>query len=139
MEILQEKKAEEIAKKYLKDKIIAIKINPKNANHSNLISDLKILDASPIQTIQILNKKLNIKLPTAKDLVFDSKDWEGLRESSEKLTQEFLNSSAEFADKVEFIDGEVASITFDFTKDDNEDEHRKDPYSFWNKIKSKFK
>ena len=133
-------KAEETSKKYLKDKIIEGTLKLDHSNTSNFINDLKILGSSPMETILFLNRKLNINLSEAKDLVFDSEHWEGLRESSENLTQEFLNAGAEMADHVEYIDGEVVSLSFDLTKDDDENENEKikGSNSFWNKIKSKF-
>ncbi|WKL49830.1 hypothetical protein Q1W71_08610 [Flavobacterium pectinovorum] len=133
-------KAEETSKKYLKDKIIEGTLKLDHSNTSNFINDLKILGSSPMETILFLNRNLNINLSEAKDLVFDSEHWEGLRESSENLTQEFLNAGAEMADHVEYIDGEVVSLSFDLTKDDDENENEKikGSNSFWNKIKSKF-
>ncbi|KIQ21036.1 hypothetical protein RT99_11975 [Flavobacterium sp. MEB061] len=133
-------KAEETSKKYLKDKIIEGTLKLYHSNTSNFINDLKILGSSPMETILFLNRNLNINLSEAKDLVFDSEHWEGLRESSENLTQEFLNAGAEMADHVEYIDGEVVSLSFDLTKDDDENENEKikGSNSFWNKIKSKF-
>jgi hypothetical protein len=133
------KKAEEISKKYIKNEIIEGGLNFDSYKTSNLIYDLKVLQVSPIQTMLFLNKNLNIKLSEAKDLVLDSEHWEGLRETSERLTQEFLNAGAEIADKVEYIDGEVASLTFDLTKNEDESKQRNRNNSFWNKIKAKFK
>jgi hypothetical protein len=137
-------KAEETSKKYLKNKIIEGPLKLDHYNTSNIISDLKVLGSSPMETILFLKKNLNIDLSEAKDLVFDSEHWQGLRESSEKLTQEFLNAGAEMADHVEYINGEVVSLSFDLTKEDdeNDDEYEnkeiKSSNSFWNKIKSKF-
>ncbi|MBF4518425.1 hypothetical protein IRZ71_18875 [Flavobacterium sp. ANB] len=131
-------KAEEISKKYLKNKIIEGALNFDNYKTSNLIYDLKVLQVSPIQTMLFLNKNLNIELSQAKDLVFDSEHWEGLRESSERLTQEFLNAGAELADEVEYVDGEVVSLTFDLTKDKSKPINSNDD-SFWSKMKAKFK
>ncbi|CAD0009522.1 hypothetical protein [Flavobacterium chungangense] len=132
-------KAEEIARTYLKDKLINIDTNPDFYQISDFISDLKVLGATPIETMMLLKNKFNINLSESRDLVFDSKDWEGARELSEKLTQEFLNVSAEIADKVEFVDGKVSSITFDLTKDIQEDNQTQNKKYFWNRIKSKFK
>ena len=133
-------KAEETSKKYLKDKIIEGTLKLDHSDTSNLMNDLKTLGCSPIETILFLNRNLNIDLSEAKDFVFDSEHWEGLRESSENLTQEFLNAGAEMADHVEYIDGEVVSLSFDLTKEDDENENKqiKANKSFWNKIKSKF-
>jgi hypothetical protein len=129
-------KAEEIAKKYLKSEIINGNLNSSNFEISNYITYLKKLGASPVETIQFLKNKFNISLSKAKDLVFDSNDWLGLRDASEKLTQEFINAGAEIADKVEYIDGKVTSITFDLTKGNLKSGQKNK--TFWNKIKSKF-
>lgn len=132
-------KAEEIAKIYLKDKLINTETNPDFYKISDFITDLKALGASPLESMRLLKNKFNINLSECRDLVFDSKDWEGARELSEKLTQEFLDAGAEVADKVEFIDGRVSSITFDLTKDLQEDNQKQSNNSFWNRLKSKFK
>ncbi|MES2543941.1 MAG: hypothetical protein V4548_03585 [Bacteroidota bacterium] len=132
-------KAEEIAKAYLKDKLINTEINSDFYKISDFITDLKVLGASSLESMRLLKNKFNISLSECKDLVFDSKDWEGARDLSEKLTQEFLDAGAEVADKVEFIDGKVSSITFDLTKVIQEDNQKQNNNSLWNKIKSKFK
>ncbi|OOV20526.1 hypothetical protein [Flavobacterium sp. LM4] len=132
-------KAEEIAKVYLKNKLINTETNPDFYKISDFITDLKVLGASPIESMKLLKNKFNISLSECRDLVFDSKDWEGAREISENLTQEFLNVGAEIADKVEFIDGRVSSITFDLTKDVQEDIQKQNNNSFWSRIKPKFK
>ena len=132
-------KAEEIAKTYLKDKLINIETNSDFYKISDFITDLKVLGVSPLESIRLLKNKFDINLSECRDLVFDSKDWEGAREISEKLTQEFLNAGAEVADKVEFINGRVSSITFDLTTDVQKDNQKQNNNSFWNKIKSNFK
>ncbi|MGX7666689.1 hypothetical protein [Flavobacterium pedocola] len=132
-------KAEEIAKRYLKDKLINTETNPEFYKYSDFITDLKVLGASPIETMRLLKNKFNINLSEGRDLVYDSKDWEGAREISEKLVQEFLDAGAEIADKVEYIDGRVSSITFNITKDAQEDNQKQSSNSFWNRLKSKFK
>jgi hypothetical protein len=132
-------KAEEIAKAYLKDKLINTETNQDFYKTSDFITDLKVLGASHLESMRLLKNKFNINLSECRDLVFDSKDWEGARELSEKLTQEFLDAGAEVADKVEFIDGKVSSITFDLTKDFQEDNQKQGNNSFWNRLKSKFR
>lgn len=132
-------KAEEIAKTYLKDKLINTENNSEFYRYSDFISDLKFLGATPIETMGLLNNKFKINLSECRDLVFDSKDWEGVREMSEKLTQEFLDVGAEIADKVEYIDGRVSSITFDLTKEIQKNNEEQINNFFWKRIRSKFK
>ena len=132
-------KAEEIAKTYLKDKLINTENNSEFYKYYDFITDLKVLGASPIETMKLLKNKFNIDLLECRDLVFDSKDWEGAREISEKLTQEFLDVGAEIGDKVEYIDGRVSSITFDLTKDIQKNNEGQSNNSFWKRIRTKFK
>ena len=133
-------KAEEIAKNYLKEKIIKTRSNSDSYEISDFITDLKVLGVSPFETMRLVKNKFNINLSESKDLVFNSKDWEGAKDLSEKLTQEFLNVGAEIADKIEFTNGDVSSITFDLTKDIQEEEdYKKSKNSFWKIVKSKFK
>jgi hypothetical protein len=127
---MSREKAEETAKTYLKNKLINTKTNPDFYKIPDFISDLKVLGTSPIETMMWLKDKFNIKLSESRDLVFDSKDWEGTRELSEKLSQEFLDAGAEIADKVEYVDGKVSSITFDLTKDVQEDNQKQRKTAF---------
>lgn len=130
-------KAEEVAKNYLKNELISnLKRTKENVNFDRLISDLKLIGISPMQTILTLIKDFEFEHRDAKNKVFDSPVWEGLREQSEMLTQAFLDAGAEEADQVEYYeDGHVSSITFDLTKDDA----KKEKPTFWKRIKSKFK
>ena len=132
-------KAEEIAKNYLKEKLINTRTNPDLYEISDFITDLKVLGVSPFETMRLIKNKFNINLSESRDLVFDSKDWEGARDLCEKLTQEFLNVGAEIADKIEFTNGDISSITFDLTKDIQEEDQKKSNNSFWKIVKSKFK
>jgi len=131
------KKAEEIAKNYLKDELVSdLKKSGVETDFDKLISDLKIIGIEPAQTIMTLIKDFDFEYSNAKNKVFDSPVWNGLREQSENLTQAFLDIAAEDADNVEYYeDGHVSSITFDLTKDDTE----KEKQTFWKRIKSKFK
>ncbi|MCL9806541.1 hypothetical protein NAT51_13480 [Flavobacterium amniphilum] len=130
------KRAEEVAKNYLKNELISqLKSSGEKINYDKLISDLKLIGISPMQTILTLINDFGFEHKDAKNHVFDSPVWEGLREQSDILTQEFLNIGAEDADKVEIVNGQIASITFDLTKKDN----AKEKQTFWNRIKSKFK
>jgi hypothetical protein len=130
-------KAEEIARNYLKDELVAkLKKSEEHADIDKLIVDLKIIGISPMHSILTLVKDFGFEHRDAKNRVFDSPVWEGLREQSEMLTQSFLDDAAEYADDVEYYeDGHVSSINFDLTKDNSE----KEKQSFWKKIKSKFK
>lgn len=124
-------KAEDVAKNYLKDLLVSeIKESTESHNIEVLISDLKILGISPAASIMVLVKDFEYKYVDAKDKVFDSPIWIGLREQSEELTQMFLDAGAEDADKVEYMDGRVSSITFDLTKGESTKKH-----SFWNRLK----
>ena len=130
-------KAEEIAKDYLKSELISeLKKSDIEIDFDKLILDLKKIGIVPAKTIMILIKDFGFEYSDAKNKVFDSPDWNGLREQSEILTQAFLDVGAEDADDVEYYeDGHVKSITFDLTKDDTE----KGKQTFWKRIKSKFK
>ncbi|MDO5968454.1 hypothetical protein Q4Q35_01410 [Flavivirga aquimarina] len=100
-----------------------------------LISDLKVIGISPMQTIMTLIKDFDFEYSDAKNRVFGSAVWKGLREQSENLTQAFLDIGAEDADNVEYYeDGHVSSITFDLTKEDS-----KKKRTFWNKLKARIK
>lgn len=130
-------KAEEVAKSYLKEELIQkLKSSDEIIDFDKLISDLKTIGISPTQTILTLIKDFGFEHTDAKNKVFDSPVWKGLREQSEILTQAFLDAGAELADKVEYYeDGHVNSLTFDLTKDDVNQEKP----TFWKRIKSKFK
>ncbi len=130
-------KAEEIAKDYLKSELISeLKKSDIEIDFDKLISDLKNIGIVPAQTIMVLIKDFGFEYSDAKNKVFDSPDWNGLREQSKILTQAFLDVGAEDADDVEYYeDGHVKSITFDLTKDDTE----KEKQTFWKRIKTKFK
>jgi hypothetical protein len=124
-------KAEEVAKNYIKDLLISeIKKSTEDHDIEGLISDLKIIGISPMVSIMVLVKDFEYKYEDAKNKVFDSPIWIGLREQSEALTQLFLDAGAEDADKVEYVDGLVSSLTFDLTKDEP-----KKAKSFWGKLK----
>jgi len=127
-------KAEDIAKEYLKKELISeLKKNQKRTNINKLISNLKAIGISPMQSIITLIKDFNFEYSEAKNKVFDSPVWKGLREQSENLTQAFLDVGAKDADTVEYNeDGYVNSITFDLTKEDLEKKQ-----TFWNRIKNK--
>ena len=130
-------KAEEIARNYLKDELVA-KLNKseENTDIDKLIVDLKLIGISPMHSILTLVKDFGFDHKEAKNKVFDSPIQKGLREQSEILTQSFLDVGAEDADDVEYYeDGHVKSITFDLTKDNIKDEKQ----TFWKRIKSKFK
>ena len=130
-------KAEEVAKNYLKEELIRnLKSSVEKIDSDKLISDLKAIGISPTQTILTLIKDFGFEHRDAKNKVFDSPVWKGLREQSEILTQAFLDAGAEVAHKVEYYeDGHVSSITFGLIKDDAN--HEKP--TFWKRIKSKFK
>jgi len=130
-------KAEEVAINYLKNELVSkLKRTKENIDFDRLISDLKLIGISPMQTILTLIKDFEFEHRDAKNKAFDSPVWAGLREQSEMLTQAFLDAGAEEADQVEYYeDGHVSSITFDLTKDDA----KKEKPTFWNRIKSKFK
>ncbi|WP_298512675.1 hypothetical protein [uncultured Kordia sp.] len=134
-------KAEEVAKDYLKNELIhKLKNSEEEIDFDKLISDLKRIGISPIVTIFILVKDFGFEYSDAKNKVFDAPVWKGVREQSEMLTQSFLDAGAEDADEVEMIDGRVASITFDLTKEDAEKEdEEKEKQTFWKRVKSKFK
>lgn len=129
-------KAEEIARNYLKDELITkLKKSDEQVDVDKLIVDLKRIGISSAYSIMTLVKDFGFDYKEAKNKVFDSPIWKGLREQSEMLTQAFLNVGAEDADEVEIVDGRVASIAFDLTKDTTE----KEKQTFWKRIKSKFK
>lgn len=130
-------KAEEVAKNYLKNELVTkLKRAEDMTDFDKLISDLKLIGISPMHTILTLIQDFGFKHRDAKNKVFDSPAWKGLRQQSEILTQTFLDVAAEGADKVEYYeDGHVSSITFDLTKDDINKENP----SFWKRLKSKFK
>ncbi len=129
-------KAEEVARNYLKKELVFNHLkNKENYEIDKLIVDLKHIKISPMHSILTLNKDFGFDFDEAKNRVFDSPAWKGLREQSEMLTQLFVDAGAENADEVEMIDGRVASITFDLTKDSNEKRKK----SFWTRIKSIFK
>ncbi|MBW1296355.1 hypothetical protein [Aquimarina litoralis] len=129
-------KAEEIAKEYLKNELVLeLKKSQQETNFDELISNLKAMGISPMQSIMTLIKDFDFEYSKAKDKVFDSPVWKGLRQQSENLTQAFLNIAAEDADNVEYYDDEhVSSITFDLTK---EDLNKKQ--TFWDSFKSRMK
>ena len=129
-------KAEEIARNYLKYELVAkLKKSKQHADFDKLIKDLKLIGFSPMHSILTLVKDFGFDYKEAKDKVFDSSIWKGIREQSEMLTQAFLDVAAEDADAVEIIDGQLASVTFNLTKDDT----KKEKQTFWKKIKTKFK
>lgn len=130
-------KAEEIARNYLKDELVAeLKKSEEHTDIEKLITDLKLIGISPMDSILTLVKDFEFDYKEAKDKVFDSPIWKGLREQSEMLTQSFMNIAAEDADEVEYYeDGHVSSATFDLTKDDS----KKEKTTFWKRIKAKFK
>ncbi len=115
------KKAEEVAKNYLKNELVTqLKRSLEKADIARLVSDLKLIGISPMQTIITLVQDFQFEYRDARNKVFDSPVWEGLREQSENLTQAFLDIAAEDADKIEYNeDGQVSSITFDLTKEDS--------------------
>ncbi len=123
-------KAEETARNYLKDELVKnIKGLSEKFEAQDFILELKKIGISPMQTIHSLANDFNFAFGEAKDLVFNSPHWKGLREQSDMLMQLFLDVNAEDADKVEIVDGRVVSITFDLTKDDS----TKKP-SIWNRL-----
>ena len=129
-------KAEEIARNYLKYELVTkLKKSKQHADFDKLIKDLKLIGISPMHSILTLVKDFGFDYKEAKDKVFDSSIWKGLREQSEMLTQAFLDVGAEDADAVDIIDGQVASVTFNLTKDDT----KKGKQTFWKRIKTKFK
>ncbi len=130
-------KAEEVAKNYLKEELIRdLKNSDEKIDFDKLISDLKAIGISPAQTILVLIKKFGFEQSDARNKVFDSAVWKGLREQSEILTQAFLDVAAEGADKVEYYeDGHVSSITFCLKEEDVVQEKP----TFWERLKSKFK
>jgi len=129
-------KAEEIAKEYLKNELVLeLKKSQQETNFDELISNLKTMGISPMQSIMTLIKGFDFEYSKAKDKVFDSPVWKGLRQQSENLTQAFLNIAAEDADNVEYYDdGHVSSITFDLTKEDSNKKQ-----TFWDRLKTKMK
>ena len=130
-------KAEEVAKNYLKKELIRnLKNSDEKIDSYKLISDFKAIGISPTQTILTLIKDFGFEYQEAKNKVFDSPFWKGLREQSEMLTQAFMDVAAEGADEVEYYeDGHVSSVTIDLTKD----AFKKEKTTFWKRIKSKFK
>ena len=130
-------KAEEIARNYLKDELVAkLKESEENVDIEKLIVDLKLIGISPMYSILTLVKGFGFDHKEARNKVFDSPIWKGLREQSEMLTQAFMDVAAEGADEVEYSeDGHVSSVTIDLTKDDV----KKEKPTFWKRIKSKFK
>lgn len=130
-------KAEEIARNYLKDELVAkLKKTEKPDDIEKMIVDLKLIGISPMDSILTLIKDFGFEHRDAKNKVFDSSAWKGLREQSEILTQAFMDVAAEEADEVDYYeDGHVSSITFDLTKD----EANQEKPTFWKRIKSKFK
>ncbi|WP_299444177.1 hypothetical protein [uncultured Aquimarina sp.] len=129
-------KAEEIAKEYLKIELISeLKKSLEKADIDKLISDLKTIGISPMQSIMVLIKDFDFEYSEAKKNVFDSPVWKGLREQSENMTQAFLDIGAEDADNVEYYkDGHVSSITFNLTKENSEKKQ-----TFWNRLKTRIK
>lgn len=129
-------KAEEIAKEYLKNELVLeLKKSQQETNFDELISNLKTIGISPMQSIMTLIKDFDFEYSKAKDKVFDSPVWKGLRQQSENLTQAFLNIAAEDADNVEYYDdGHVSSITFDLTKEDSNKKQ-----TFWDRLKTRIK
>ncbi len=130
-------KAEEIARNYLKDELVTeLKKSKENADIDKLIMDLKLIGISPMHSILTLVKDFRLEYQEAKNKVFDSPIWKGLREQSEMLTQAFMDVAAEEADEVEYHeDGNVNSVTIDLRKDDV----KKEKTTFWKSIKSKLK
>ncbi|CAL2082956.1 hypothetical protein LNI98_12225 [Tenacibaculum dicentrarchi] len=129
-------KVEQIARNYLKEELInKLKKGEEEADIDKLIVDLKLIGISPMHSILTLIKDFGFNHKEAKNKVFNSPIWKGLREQSEMLTQAFLNVGVENSDEVEIVDGQVASITFDLTKDDT----KKEKQTFWKRIKTKFK
>ncbi|WP_438423883.1 hypothetical protein [Aquimarina macrocephali] len=129
-------KAEKIAKEYLKNELVLeLKKSQLETNFDELISNLKTMGISPMQSIMTLIKDFDFEYSKAKDKVFDSPVWKGLRQQSENLTQAFLNIAAEDADNVEYYDdGHVSSITFDLTKEDSNKKQ-----TFWDRLKTRMK
>ena len=129
-------KAEEISKEYLKNELISVlKASSDTLDIDKLISDLKCIGISPAKSITALIKNFGFEYSEAKNKVFNSPVWEGLREQSEVLTQMFIDAAVEGADKVEYAeDGRVNLITIDLTKDESGKKQ-----SFWNKLKRKIK
>ncbi|MFY0599741.1 MAG: hypothetical protein JXR03_08710 [Cyclobacteriaceae bacterium] len=84
---------------------------------NSLIKELKSTGSSPIETIKILVERKNLEFGKARDLVFDSPEWSGIREASETFTQQFLDIASEEADEVIEENGRIVSIKFDLTKD----------------------
>ncbi|MCJ8292696.1 MAG: hypothetical protein MJK07_23220 [Flavobacteriales bacterium] len=129
-------KAEEVAKEYLKNELICVlKKSSKKIDFDILIVGLKNIGISPMQSIISLVKEFDFDYSDAKNRVFDSSVWKGLREQSESLTQAFFDVGAEDADYVEYNeDGHVSSITLDLTKEDS-----KKKQTFWEKLKKRIK
>ncbi|WP_024772824.1 hypothetical protein [Aquimarina macrocephali] len=129
-------KAEKIAKEYLKNELVLeLKKSQLETNFDELISNLKTMGISPMQSIMTLIKDFDFEYSKAKDKVFDSPVWKGLRQQSENLTQAFLNIASEDADNVEYYDdGHVSSITFDLTKEDSNKKQ-----TFWDRLKTRMK
>ena len=130
-------KAEEVAKNYLKQELInKAKKSEEKIDFDVFISDLKLIGISSMQTIFTLSKDFGLEHKDAREKVFDSPVWNGLREQSEMLTQAFIDVVMKSADKVEYYeDGQVKSTTFDLVKDDVKNEKS----TFWKRIKSIFK
>ncbi|WP_405207119.1 hypothetical protein [Aquimarina sp. LLG6339-5] len=126
-------KAEEIARNHLKDELISELKETSNPKIEKVISDLKTIGISPMQTIRTLIIDFGIGHRDAKNLLFNSPVWKGLREQSENLTQAFLDAGADNAENVEYDEnGHINSITFDLTKEDSEKKQ-----TLWNKLENK--
>ena len=77
-------KAEEIARNYLKSELVVkLKKSNQQADIDKLIKDLKLIGISPMHSILTLVKDFGFDYKEAKDKVFDSSIWKGLREQSE--------------------------------------------------------
>lgn len=85
---------------------------------NNFISELKAVGATPLDTMKILSKKLDINFIEAKDLTFASPSWKYLIGDSNPFVEEFLEMAAEDADEVEIEDGKVISVTYKLNKEE---------------------
>lgn len=134
------RKAEEIAQEYLKNELVSLtKQSTDSDKIEQLIWALKMIRYSPIGSMKILRFNFDFEYHQAQNIVFDSPHWVGARESSEALTQMFLQAAAESADEVEYSeDGLIRSVHIDLTKDQPKIEEP-EKQSFWSRVKQRIK
>ena len=90
-------KAEKIAKNYLKEELVAeLKSSNTKTDFDKLISDLKSIGISPMFTILTLIKDFGFEYREAKELVFDSPVWKGLRKQSKQLYMKYRKQVSGF-------------------------------------------